>query len=631
MCGIVGIVRFHPAEQQELLEKMVASLRHRGPDDRGEFELPDHGLAIGMTRLSIIDLAGGHQPMFDEARRYALVFNGEIYNFRDLRVELTQLGHRFETDHSDTEVVVHGFEQWGKDVFPRLNGMFAVAIWDNLERRLILARDRTGEKPLYLGKLSGGGWVFASELKPLLLHPDLDKSIDPRAVEQFLAFDYIFGPRTILSTVSKVPAGHTAEITADRCDVRPYWVPAFDRTSSNPDEILERLDALLSRSVRMRMVADVPVGLFLSGGLDSSTIGYFMAREAPSVHAFSIGFDNPAYDESAEARAVAAHLGIEHETHVFSEAEVAELVPRITDVLDEPMGDQSIFPTFLLSEVTRRHVKVALGGDGSDELFMGYRSYQVLKAAWLVDASPLRAIPRFVGGLLPEIGPRQLRQLARLGRSLALAPEERLLARLGSFHGDSRWILAPEVRELLSGSVLDDPMRELDRLLPSWLAPADRTVGAYLRGYLQEDILVKVDRASMANSLEVRSPFLDPDIVDLALSIPAALKMPGMRRKDLIRRLMRGRLPDRTIDRPKRGFGVPLADWLRQSLAPLVADFLSDDRISAAGIFDRSAVRSVLRRHARGDFEAGNQVWLLLQFELWRQRWLNDGNTVATT
>jgi asparagine synthase (glutamine-hydrolysing) len=631
MCGIVGIARFHPAEQQELLERMVATLRHRGPDDRGEFELPDHGLAIGMTRLSIIDLAGGHQPMFDEARRYALVFNGEIYNFRDLRVELTQLGHHFETDHSDTEVVVHGFEQWGKDVFPRLNGMFAVAIWDNLERRLILARDRTGEKPLYLGKLSGGGWVFASELKPLLLHPDLDKSIDPRAVEQFLAFDYIFGPRTILSAVSKVPAGHTAEITADTCDVRPYWVPAFDRTSSNPDEILEQLDALLSRSVRIRMVADVPVGLFLSGGLDSSTIGYFMAREASSVHAFSIGFDNPAYDESPEARAVAAHLGIDHEVHVFSEAEVAELVPRITDVLDEPMGDQSIFPTFLLSEVTRRHVKVALGGDGSDELFMGYRSYQVLKAAWLVDASPLRVIPRFVGGLLPEIGPRRLRQLARLGHSLALAPDERLLARLGSFHGDSRWVLAPEVRELLSGSALDDPVRELDRVLPSWLGPEDRTIGTYLRGYLQEDILVKVDRASMANSLEVRSPFLDPDIVDFALSIPAALKMPGIRRKDLIRRLMRGRLPDWTIDRPKRGFGIPLADWLRSSLAALVDDYLADDRIAAARIFDRSAVKSVLRRHARGDFEAGNQVWLLLQFELWRHRWLNDGNAVATT
>jgi asparagine synthase (glutamine-hydrolysing) len=631
MCGIAGIARFHAAQQGPLIDAMVEALRHRGPDDDGVIEFAADGTVLGMTRLSILDIDGGHQPMSDEAARYALVFNGEIYNFRDLWPELVQLGHRFATDHSDTEVIVHGFEEWGTGLFARLNGMFSIAIWDTLEKRLTLARDRTGEKPLYLGRLNDGGWAFASELKALLLLPDLDRSIDLGALEQYLAFDFVMGPRTMLRSVQKLRAGHFAEISAEGIAVEPFWIPSFETIERAPEVIVEELDELLDRSVRLRLVADVPVGLFLSGGLDSTTIGYYMARAQPGVRSFSIGFEDPAFDESAEARMAANHLGIDHELHVFSEGQVRDLVPQVTTLLDEPMGDQSIFPTYLLCAMAREHVKVALGGDGSDELFMGYRTYQVLKVAAMVDGSPLDPIVRAIGGLLPATGPRLLSRLHQFGRTLDRSPEERLLSRLGSFRGDSRWVLAPTVRESLGLSPFDDTRAELARSLDGHTDAATRTIGTYLRGYLQEDILVKVDRASMAASLEVRSPFLDPTIIDFALSIPPDAKLVGMRRKDPLRRLMRGRIPDRLIDRPKRGFGAPVSAWLRGPLRPLVDDYLSPERLASAGQFDQAAVRSVIERHRSGNDDAGNQLWLLLQFEMWRERWITGNPALAET
>jgi asparagine synthase (glutamine-hydrolysing) len=631
MCGIAGVVRFRPEQRGALIGAMVASLRHRGPDDDGVVQFPDDGAVLGMTRLSILDIAGGRQPMTDEAGRYSLIFNGEIYNYRDLWTELVRLGHRFVTDHSDTEVIVHGFEEWGTEVFERLNGMFAVAIWDQSEKRLILARDRAGEKPLYLGQLDGGGWVFGSEMKALLLHPELDRRVDLSALEQYLAFDFVLGPRTILKAVQKIPAGHFAVVTESGSEIQPFWRPAFHDVSRPYDEMLEQFDDLLARSVRMRMVADVPVGLFLSGGLDSTTIGYYMAREVSNVRSFSIGFDDPKFDESAEARLAASHLGIQHDLHVFSKDEVRDLVPRVTELLDEPMGDQSIFPTYLLSRIAREHVKVALGGDGSDELFMGYRTYQALKVAWLIDGTPLAFAAKWVGRSLPSTRPRVLARLHRFGTGLDLRPEERLLSRLGSFHGNSRWILAQAHRDELGGSVFDEPRRELERLLQGNLDAADRTIATYLRAYLQEDILVKVDRASMATSLEVRSPFLDPAIIDFALSLPTSVKLPGMRRKDPLRRLMRNRIPDRIIDRPKRGFGVPLSGWLRGPLLPLVQDYLSDQRLAAGGYFDPAGVRAILDRHIAGSDDAGNQVWLLLQFEMWRDRWITGYPPVAAS
>jgi asparagine synthase (glutamine-hydrolysing) len=629
MCGIAGIVRFQPTEQNALIGAMVDSLRHRGPDDDGVAQFTEDGLALGMTRLSIIDIEGGHQPMSDEHDRYTLVFNGEIYNFRDLWPELTRLGHRFTSDHSDTEVIVHGFEEWGTDLFRRLNGMFSIAIWDRAEKRLILARDRAGEKPLYVGRLPEGGWCFASELKAILVLPDLDRSINPAALEQYLAYDFVVGPGTILDSVQKVPAGHHAIISRGAIEFQPYWQPRFESVVRSPEAIVEELDALLDQSVRMRLVADVPVGLFLSGGLDSTTIGYYMARAQSGVRSFSIGFEDPAFDESAEARLAAEHLGLDHELRVFSEGDVLALVPDVTKLLDEPMGDQSIFPTYLLCTQAREHVKVALGGDGSDELFMGYRTYQVLKAAALIDGSLLGPIVRAVGSLLPSAGPRALARMHRFAESLNDSPEERLLSRLGSFHGESRWVLTDQVRRRLAESAFASARGELPTINDGQLDAAQRTIGTYWRGYLQEDILVKVDRASMATSLEVRSPFLDPVIIDFALSIPPADRLVGMRRKDPLRRLMRGRIPDRLIDRPKRGFGAPVSAWLRGALRPLADEYLAEDRLAAAGYFDPQVVRAILERHRQGSDDAGDQVWLLLQFELWRERWITANPPTA--
>jgi asparagine synthase (glutamine-hydrolysing) len=622
MCGIAGIARFRPENQRGVLEAMVASLRHRGPYEGGSAEFAQDGVALGMRRLSILDIGGGHQPMTDETGRYTLIFNGEIYNFRELWTELADRGHRFTSDHSDTEVIVHGFEDWGTGVFARLNGMFAIAIWDAQERALTLARDRAGEKPLYVAQLNEGGWAFGSELKALLLHPDLDRDVDLGALEQYLAFDFILGPRTILKGVVKVPGGHWVRIDAHGYRSEPYWLPDFTPVKRRSDEVTEELDELLTRSVRMRMVADVPVGLFLSGGLDSSTVGWYMARESVAVRSFSIGFEDPRFDESAEATQAAQHLKIRNDLRLFSEADLLDLVPRVTELLDEPMGDQSIFPTYLLSTVAREHVTVALGGDGSDELFMGYRTYQALKAAALLDRKPIRAPTMWAGRVAVATGIAPLRKAGRLAMSLGLAPEERLLMRLGSFSGESRWVLSDQVKASLTEPAYEAARREFDPYIRAQRRSPERTIGAYLRGYLQEDILVKVDRASMATSLEVRSPFLDPAIIDFALSMPADDKLSGFTRKAPLRRLMRERIPDFAIDRPKRGFGVPLSAWLRGALKPMVEDLLSPECVDAGGYFDRDAVARLRTRHARGSDEAGDQLWLLLQFELWRKRWL---------
>jgi asparagine synthase (glutamine-hydrolysing) len=619
MCGIVALVG-RDAAACEPIHSMTAMLTHRGPDDDGFAILPEDGVALGMRRLSILDIEGGAQPMWDERRRHVVVFNGEIYNFAGLRAELASLGHRFISDHSDTEVIVHGFEEWGDALFPRLNGMFAIALWDRLEKRLTLARDRTGEKPLFVAELPTG-WAVASELKAIFDHPEFIRRVDPVGLEQYLAFDFTVGPRTMLAGVQKLPAGHIGRIERGAYAFDPYWSLGFRSRSMSIAAAVARLDELLDRSVRMRMLADVPVGLFLSGGLDSSAIGYYMSRAREGTKSFSIGFEDPRFDESTYARLAARHLGVDHHLEVFSEDRVRALVPRVAELLDEPMGDQSIFPTYLLSTVARRGVTVALGGDGSDELLMGYKTYQALKLVWQFDRLPRSArsvLARCARRRpIPGVPPRVWRLLSGLDD----APSHRLLRRLGSFDGDARSVLSGPVRDQLPVSAFSDADDSfgLDRLLLE--GPAEETIAAYVRGYLQEDILVKVDRASMAASLEVRAPFLDPDLIDFLATVPASLKLRRWTRKHLLREAMRGRLPDQIIDRPKRGFGVPLNDWLRGSLAPLVRERLAPDGMREGGYFDPAAVSSLVEVHLAGRRDEGQRIWLLLQFELWRDRW----------
>jgi asparagine synthase (glutamine-hydrolysing) len=585
------------------------------------------GVALAMRRLSIVDLVGGHQPMVSPRQGNVTVFNGEIYNHASLREELVSLGHRFETDHSDTEVLVHGYEQWGVKLFARLNGMFAVAIWDPRMQAVVVARDRVGEKPLYIGH-TGSGYAIASELKALLALRDLDHEIDAIALEQLLSFDYILAPRTILRAAQKLPAGHYGVISRDSCSFTPYWELTFTDAGLGRHEVLERLDRTLDKSVSLRMVADVPVGLFLSGGVDSTAIGYYMARHSSQVQSFSIGFEQPHYDETRFAELAARHLGLAHHVEILSEDRIRDLVPRVTELLDEPMADQSIFPTYFLSVFARGHVKVALGGDGSDEFLMGYRAYQALKVAWMLDRLPasFRQSAARSAVHLPESVMGVKVRGKRFAQRLDCSPSERLLSCLGSFAGDARWILSADVAARLPSSVFSALPIASARHMGRERSAADETIATYVSGYLQEDILVKVDRASMAASLEVRSPFLDPDFISFVASVPAHSKMPWLRRKHLLRTLMRGRVPDEILDRRKQGFGVPVNAWLRTSLAPILQDTLNAERVRETGLFDVASVTRLVREHVDGRIDHGQRLWPLLLIELWRQRWLDGAN-----
>lgn len=623
MCGIVAILSSRPDDLVERIGAMNATLVHRGPDDEGLLTLPDEGVALGMRRLSILDLEGGHQPMWDENCDHAVVFNGEIYNFAELRQCLKASGHRFRTDHSDTEVLVHGFEEWGVGLLPRLNGMFAFALWDRRRRRLVVARDRLGEKPLFIAR-TADGFAIASELKALFADPQVERTLDPVALEQYLCFGFTVSPRSILANTTKLPAGHYAEFDDSGCKTVRYWsLPAYEMDIAEA-EALERLETLLDASVRARMVADVPVGLFLSGGLDSTSVGYFMTRHSAAVHSFSIGFEDARFDETRYARLAARSLGTTHHVEVFPERRVADMALRVPEILDEPMADSSILPTFLVSELARKRVKVALGGDGSDELLMGYRTYQALKIAWQFDIlpSPVLRLGAGLATYLPESFRGHPLRGKIFAEQLSRSPAERLLARFDVFRGGARDLLSLELCEQAPPGVMSDAVsavREgLGRLARG---AANETIAAYAQTYLQEDILVKVDRASMAASLEVRSPFLDRDLVDFVARLPPALKLRHMTRKHLLRRLMRGRIPDAIIDRRKQGFGAPLASWLRGPLAPLVREYLSERRLQEGGVFNAPVAAALAAGHLDGIKDNANQLWWLLLFELWRERW----------
>jgi asparagine synthase (glutamine-hydrolysing) len=626
MCGIAAVITSDPpAGLADVTLAMTNELAHRGPDDVGVEAFEPEGVALGMRRLSILDLEGGAQPMWDEERRHAVVFNGEIYNFAELRRELAAAGHVFATDHSDTEVLVHGYEEWGAGLCERLNGMFAFAVWDRARERLFVARDPAGEKPLYVARVRGG-FAVASELKALLRYPALHRAIDHRALEQYLDFGYVLAPRTILADVTKLPAGHLATVTARSYDPSPYWTPKFQERDASEDELLEEFDALLDDSVARRMVADVPVGLLLSGGLDSTTIGWYMRRHSDDVRSFSIGFEEAGYDEAHFSALAAEHLGTTHRLEVLSQSRALELVPKIPEILDEPMADQSIFPTYLLSVVTRQDVKVALGGDGSDELLMGYTVYPSMRRSDLL-ANRLPGAARGAVAAVARRLPTSVRSTRLRGvravQVLDRGPAGRTLSYFGHFQGDARSILAPSTRRDLGPSVFDGVEEALLGDQPRELGTDNRTIAAVVRSYLQDDILVKTDRASMAASLELRAPFLDPRLIEFFLSVPPSLKLRNGTPKYLLHRLMAGRIPAAITARKKHGFDLPLGQWLRDSLAPVVREYLSEERVGGARRRHPAAVKRIVETHLDGRADRGREVWLLLQLELWRARWLD--------
>ena len=623
MCGIAGFVNGggRPAEAS-ILDRMTATIVHRGPDGDGAYL--DGPAALGHRRLSIIDVGGGAQPMSNEDGTVWASFNGEIYNDPALRRRLLAAGHVFR-NHSDTEGLVHLYEDEGDD-FPRhLNGMFALAIWDGRRRRLVLTRDRMGQKPLYYARLSGGGLVFASEAKAVLAHPEVGRRLDPDGLARYLFYEYIPAPHSIWQGMNKLPPGHTLTWQDGKIEVRPYWTTPTPVDTGEPfEQASARFWGEFVEGVGRHRRSDVPLGVFLSGGVDSSSVAAALTEWEParSIRTYSIGFDDPSFDESGHARMVAKYLGTDHRERTFSADDVLRLLPEAGGWLDEPFGDASILPTHLLSRFAREEVTVALGGDGADELLAGYPTFHAERASRFYRRLPraARSLTEAAVGRLP-VDHRNMSFDFKLKQFLRGAGEPTSLAHqrwLGSFSGR-------EIRSLLADPGDFSVEREhVDRAsaLADGLDPLTRSLRLYQDTYLPDDILAKVDRASMACSLEVRAPFLDAELVDSVQAMPAAFKYGRGQTKRLLKDAARGRIPDSILDRPKKGFGIPVARWLRGPLAPLLDSLLGVEPLKSQGLFNAAEVGRRIREHREGVRDHRKPLWTLLMFQLWYERWL---------
>lgn len=618
MCGISGIRDFEGRTvAADDLRAMCAAMVHRGPDDEGCYVGP--GIGLAMRRLSIIDLQGGHQPIANEDGRVWAVLNGEIYNYRELRSELELRSHVFTTA-SDTEVIVHLYEEHGPRFVDKLRGMYAIAVWDDRRRTLVLARDRIGIKPLYYTQV-GSRLLWASELKSLLALSEVERAIDWQSLGSLLTFQYTPADRSIVRGVHKLEPGCVLVCAGQQAPrVERYWEPRFAPDHARSlDDTVERLRELLTESVRMHLISDVPLGAFLSGGLDSSSVVATMARLVDKpVKTFSIGFSEPAFDERRFARRVARELGTEHHELVV-DADALRFVDDLAWHLDEPLGDASAIPTYLVSRLASQHVKVVLSGDGGDELFGGYDKYRVEARERLRDpfTRPLSSLLAAVAAAMPE-GAKGRRFL----RHSSLAGAERYLDASTVFPLEAQQKLLHD--DVLALMGIEQPVHtmkaRLTRDRSQWLSQLQRLD---LEGYLPLDVLTKVDRMSMASSIETRVPLLDHVLVDFVATIPGELHLQGGSGKAIFKRAMRGVLPDAIIDRPKQGFGVPLAHWFRGDLGSFVHDVLLGETSKSRGIFEPSYVERVVRMHEAGrDLDV--QLWTLLSFELWCRTFLDQ-------
>ncbi|MGD9723846.1 MAG: asparagine synthase (glutamine-hydrolyzing) [Pirellulales bacterium] len=638
MCGITGAVWIDAARAvpPDVLARMTEVLRHRGPDDDGCYTSRFHhdpaygavpGVALGHRRLAIIDVAGGHQPMSNEDQSVWVTFNGEIYNHRDLHQRLEGSGHRFQT-HSDTETIVHLYEDEGLDFARHLNGMFALAIWDARHRRLVLARDRLGEKPLYY-RHEAGRLLFASELKSLLQVPGIPRRLDLQSLDEYLAFQYVPHPRTILEGFSKLPPAHLGVYEDGRWSTRCYWRPDFDLEESRPlADYVEEVRALVTSAVRMRLESDVPLGAFLSGGVDSALIVGLMQQAATRpVRTFSIGFASPDYDETTAARETARRLGTEH--HEFRvEPDCLDVIEKLAWHYDEPFADSSAIPTYYVSRLTREHVTVALTGDGGDELFAGYLRYRAVRWAERLDLLPTWLRGSVARGLGTTLSRRRrqrslLRRVGRFAAALGERPERRYYEWMSMFNEARRAELYSDafVAQLPGADPFDFLGQAFTR--SPHRDAVTRASLTDLVTYLPCDLLTKVDIASMANSLECRAPFLDHRLVELAARMPIGYKLHRGRGKRILRAAFPELLPDTLVRRPKKGFGVPLEHWFRHELRDYARQVLLDSRATSRGYFQTEAVSRLLDEHEAGAFDHSYRLWGLLMLELWHRQWLD--------
>lgn len=638
MCGITGWANLDshtppPDGAKDLLHSMCERMVHRGPDAEGLFVT--NGVALGMRRLAIIDLITGEQPAFNEDKSVAVILNGEIYNYRELRTELEKRGHTF-LSASDTEVLPHLYEEYGDELTAKLNGMFAFALWDSKRRRLLIARDRFGEKPLYWGVFRNT-LLFASEPKVLLAHPGVKPSLDLQALRHYLSFDYVPAPLSIYQGINKLPAAHKLTLENGRVNVECYWRLSYKTADPVPteQEAAEQLRELLADSVRMRLVSDVPLGVLLSGGVDSSTVAALAVRaSSEAVKTFSISFAEASFDESAYARGVAKFLGTDHHEERLSANLAANLVSEIGSWMDEPFSDPSLVPTYLLSRFTRKHVTVALGGDGGDELFAGYPMYAGHR--W---AEVYKHVPGFLrrGIIEPLVRllPVKTKNLSFDYKALRFVSGTKYdaVARhhvwFGSFTPEEQQtLLTNEVLRSTEGDIYARARQMAKECDSDDLVTQMMDVDTRL--YLAEDILTKVDRASMAVSLEVRAPFLDPRVAEFAASLPCSYKLRGLKTKYILKKAVREMLPPFVTRRGKKGFGVPVAEWLKVKLRPLARDLLSPERVRRAGVFNPEYVARLQDEHERGVANHRKLLWTLLMFELWHESFVETPRRIET-
>jgi asparagine synthase (glutamine-hydrolysing) len=626
MCGIVGIVRSDKSDvDQALLARMCAAIRHRGPDEDGFYV--NGAVGLGMRRLAIIDLKSGQQPIHNRDRTAWIVFNGEIYNYRELREQLEKLGHTFYTN-SDTEAIVHAYDQYGADCPKHLRGMFAFAIWDERTEELFLARDRVGKKPLLYADVNGQ-FIFGSEFSALLLHPGISKEVDTEAINHYLSFMCVPAPLTAYRAIRKLEPGHSLRWRKGEIKIERYWQPDFSKkVDLSEQEAGERAIAILRDAVKVRLMSEVPLGAFLSGGIDSSAVVALMSEESSTpVKTFSIGFEEQDFSELHHARRVAEHVGADHHEFIVR-PDALEVLPILVEHYGEPYADSSAIPTYYVARETRKYVTVALNGDGGDESFAGYERYAAMRLAERYRRIPAvlrETVMRQAIELMPSSPTKRsrIRDVKRFIEAASLPKVERYLRWVSTFDARAKQDLYSEefARQTESASAAN--------LLNPWFARAngsgivDAALLTDIMTYLPNDLLVKVDIATMANSLEARSPFLDHHVMEFAASLPEKFKLRGLTTKYLLKKILKQLLPAENLDRRKMGFGIPIGHWFRGELQPFLRETLLREASLQRGLFKPEAVKQLVELHTRGERDYSHQLWTLLMLELWFQRFID--------
>ncbi|HSK74159.1 MAG TPA: asparagine synthase (glutamine-hydrolyzing) [Pyrinomonadaceae bacterium] len=627
MCGITGFVYANSRKaNREILEKMNQCIVHRGPDEDG-FYLKEN-VALAMRRLSIIDLAGGQQPIFNEDRSKVIVYNGEVYNFQSLRNDLEKEGHKFQTN-SDTEVILHLYDKHGADCLQFLRGMFAFAIWDETEKSLFLARDRVGKKPLLYSHQPNGDLIFGSEFRALLEHPAISREVDYNAIDSYMSYLCVPAPQTAFKQIRKLEPGHWLRWKNGRIETKRYWLPDFSKKIKiTEQEAEEEALRILRESVKLRMISEVPLGAFLSGGVDSSTVVALMAQESEKpVKTFSIGFEEQDFSELKYAKRVAEHVGAEYHEFIVK-PDALEVLPILVEHYGEPYADSSAIPTYYVSKETRKYVTVALNGDGGDESFAGYERYMAMRLAETYYRFPKLARQFFIEApinLFPtsELKRNRIRDVKRFVQAASLPKVERYFRWVSSFNQEAKAELY--TREFTEKTSANEP----SRFLRQWFAKAngsgilDTALLTDQMTYLPNDLLVKVDIASMANSLEARSPFLDHNLIEFAASLPEKIKARRFETKSFLKRIAARLVPREVIYRRKMGFGVPVGSWFRGEMKEFVREILLSEKSLRRGIAKPEMIEKYVREHTEAERDHAFQIWTLLMLELWFQRFID--------